>query len=147
MQQAPHPGLRSRIFEALRLWIDLVEDTFGPGRVWINGGFVTHKPDPPKDVDVAFLPSAPLDVDAAIKTGTAFQLLTVQDLLFSHPAPGGHLQRLQPVGGLVDAFLADTRNPTDAQIWFDIWSSVKGPDGEIIGGVRKGFLEVIIGGS
>ena len=144
---APHRAVRERIFEALRLWIDLAEDVFGPGRLWINGGFVTHKPHPPKDVDIAFLPHVPLAVDAAIKTGAAFQLLTVQDLLFSRPAPGGHLQRMQPVGGLVDAFLADVRVPTDAEIWFDIWSSVKDLDGEMIVGARKGFLEVSVGGT
>lgn len=143
--QAPHSSARSRIFEALKLWIDVAEDTFGPGRLWINGGFVTHKPVPPKDVDVAFIPLVPLAVDAAIKTGAAFPLLTVQDMLFSHPEPGGHLYRLQPVGGLVDAFLADARVPADAEIWFDIWSSVKNLDGEMIVGARKGILEVVIG--
>ena len=145
--QAPHSVERGRIFHALELWIARAEDALGPGRLWINGGFVTHKRVPPKDVDVAFIPSAPVAVDAAIKTGSAFQLLTVQDLLFSHPGPGGHLQRLQPVGGLVDAFLADARISTDAEIWFDLWSSVKGLNGEIIAGARKGFLEVIVGGA
>ena len=76
---------------------------------------------------MVLLPSTPAVADAAIKKGTAFQLLTMQRVLFEHPAPGGRLQRLQPVGGLVDAFLADPRDEASTQGWFDIWSSSRAP--------------------
>lgn len=105
----PNPIERQLIFGALCHWLSVAHQAFGPGLVWVNGGFVTHKAAPPHDVDLVFIPD---DLDTARKSlvgGEGYSLLTVQDMFFSIPEPGGHLVRLQPFGGLVDAFLVDPR--------------------------------------
>lgn len=109
VDHAPNPIERQLIFGALCHWLSVAHQAFGPGLVWVNGGFVTHKAAPPHDVDLVFIPD---DLDTARKSlvgGEGYSLLTVQDMFFSIPEPGGHLVRLQPFGGLVDAFLVDPR--------------------------------------
>jgi len=45
---------RQRLFSALELHLDLVRRKLGRGiKAWIDGGFVTDKDWPPKDVDIA----------------------------------------------------------------------------------------------
>lgn len=116
---------------------------FGSGRLWIDGGFVTYKAAPPHDVDVVLLPdSADVAMTALRHDERAYALLTLQDVVFLAPAPGGTLRKLQPVGGTMDAFLANPRDSKEMAAWHEIWSSVKGPDGYIIEGQRKGYVEV-----
>lgn len=142
---APHSGTREDLFSCLCTWTNLAAKVFGSGRVWVDGGFVTHKQSPPHDVDIVFLPDEPeLAIDALRNDDRAFTLLTLQDVFFMHPLNGGTLKRLQPVSGMVDAFLADPRDHAQMDVWHELWSSVKGPDGYIIDGQRKGYVEVRI---
>src|SRR5262245_36215594 len=47
---------RERLYAALDLHLDLIRRKFGAGtRAWIDGGFVTEKDWPPKDVDIAYV--------------------------------------------------------------------------------------------
>jgi len=141
---APNALQRADIFAALCLWVTRVRATFGTGRVWIDGGFVTHKAPPPHDVDVVFIPDDPGRVNDELLMAEGYDLLTLQQLFFLHPAPGGTLERLQPVGGLVDAFIADPRRPDVLQSWATLWSAVKLDDGSISQNQTKGYLEVIL---
>ncbi len=140
---APNGAARHDLFAHLRVWVDLAVQVFDSGRLWIDGGFVTHKAAPPHDVDVVLLPdNADSAMTALRHDERAYALLTLQDVFFVTPSPGGTLRRLQPVGGTMDAFLADPRDNVQMAAWHDLWSSVKGPDGHIIGGQRKGYVEV-----
>lgn len=93
-------------------------------------------------MDIAYVPSDIDRANAALKDTDAWGLLTIQDVVYGHPEPGGHLQRLQPMGGMIDAFIVDPRSPKKLATWHNIWSSVKGPDGRIIPGMVKGYAEV-----
>ncbi|MDT0309674.1 hypothetical protein RM780_22335 [Streptomyces sp. DSM 44917] len=67
-------------------------------------------------------------------------LITLQGVSAQHPPWVAH--RAQPMGGLIDAFLASADSPDELAYWHEMWSSVKGPDGKIIEDARKGYLEV-----
>lgn len=142
---APNPSQRAILFSALDVWVARAIDVFGPGRIWLDGGFITHKANVPHDVDLVLFPEAPSAAWAALtQDQAAYSLLTLQDLFFMAPLTGGWSARLQPVGGQVDAFLGDHRNLEHVKYWHALWSSVKGPDGMIVDGSSKGYVEVVL---
>ncbi|MFJ8073825.1 hypothetical protein ACIQ7Q_07785 [Streptomyces sp. NPDC096176] len=46
------------------------------------------------------------------------------------------------MGGLIDSFPVVAGIPEQEEYWDATWSKVKGPDGELITGAVKGYLEV-----
>jgi len=134
--------MREHIFAGLRVWARAVSETLGPGRLWLNGEFVTHSPTPPGGVTVVVIPDSLSSALAALDDGTAYPLLTMYDVVFMKPGRGGHLAELRSVGALVDAFLADESKPNDLEIWDLLWSQATLPDGGKMGGARKGYVEV-----
>jgi hypothetical protein len=101
------------------------------GIAWLNGGFVTHKVSAPKDVDVVLMVH---DADAANLSRTDQLLLSSQ---LTDRSSG-----TQPMGGLVDGFIAQHGNAHEEQIWDGTWSAVKDDNGLIVPGATKGYLEV-----
>jgi hypothetical protein len=139
---APHTARRETIFAALRLYADLVWSFFPSARLWINGGFVTHKDSPPHDVDVAFLVAGSEITTVFSVESDALALLTLQDVTSLEPGITG-IRRLQPFGGLVDSFAVPVDNPAVVQAWQNQWSVASTPTG--VGyrtDVLKGYLEV-----
>jgi hypothetical protein len=135
-----HNEERRKVFAALRLHLELLSDIGGSAKVWVDGGFITHKAAAPNDVDVVYLCRDEQHMGQMLRSNRIWGLLTLQQVIFGSPVAGG-LPRLQPVGGLVDAFLA---LPASYMYWAGLWSSVKGPDGRRAPGVRKGFVEVTL---
>ncbi|MEU6387020.1 hypothetical protein ABZ847_26070 [Streptomyces bauhiniae] len=141
--RAPHAGRRQRLYSALELYVELVRDLLPRATLWVDGGFCTHKPTPPKDIDLVLFASRRLVQHFDQEEWTRMnQLLTLQNLTAqSPPTLAG---RIQPMGGLIDAFLAEEGNQADIDLWDHNWSLVKGDDGKIIEGERKGYLEVAL---
>lgn len=137
---APSRERRELLFSAFRTYLTLLKDYIPAGRVWVDGGFCTTKIQPPHDVDVAILPSDLVALNSLDlqKQTDLYGLLTLQDVLVGHPTPRW-LERVQPVGGALDAFLV---MPGQEQIWHDTWSTLKRPDGTLSGPGMKGFAEV-----
>lgn len=132
---APCRQHRELVFEGLLLHLKLLERIGGPGRVWVNGGFVTHKNAPPADADLVYLCRDWQHLEAMLDHDGIYQLLTLQGVLASAPTMVS-IRRIQPVGGLVDAFLAP---PEAEEYWHGLWSRVKNvPD------AVKGYVEVVI---
>jgi hypothetical protein len=138
VESPDHRDSRARIFTALELHLELLVEVGGPAKVWIDGGFVTYKPAAPNDVDLVYLCRDAAHMGAMLRADRILELLTLQDIVFALPFAAG-TKRLQPVGGLVDAFLAV---PSDQTYWATQWSMMKGPDGKRVPGTRKGFVEV-----
>ena len=116
-------------------------------RMWVNGGFLTHKDwRPPADIDVVYL-VPPEQIVKATKR-RALPLWTLSKASGIIGGEGGadfNDATIKPGFGFVDAYIAaDT--PLMRKYWFRQWSTVKGPDGNIIEGRRKGFVEVTING-
>lgn len=139
--RAPFRERRQRIYSALQLFAESIWELIPDARLWINGGFTTQKDwAAPDDVDVVVLGDA---VPPQIKAALLNQgLLTLEDVTFSVNAKTMHVSALKTFGGLVDAYLADVRSE---EVWRAQWSRVKGPDGKIMDGVKKGFVEVVRG--
>jgi hypothetical protein len=133
-----HQDARATIFRALELHLELLVEVGGPAKVWIDGGFVTYKPTAPRDVDLVYLCRDGAHMGAILRSDRIVELLTLQHVIFGAPFAAG-AKRLQPVGGLVDAFLA---LPAAQMYWAAQWSMIKGPDGKRVPGTRKGFVEV-----
>lgn len=133
-----HNEIRRRVFTALELHLRLLSDIGGPAKVWVNGGFITYKAAPPHDVDLVYLCRDEGHMGQMLRSEGIFNLLTLQNVVIGSPVAGG-LPRVQPVGGLVDAFLAV---PASYLYWAGLWSRLKGPDGRPVPGTRKGFVEV-----
>jgi hypothetical protein len=142
--EAPAAGFRNDTFLAGQVWLNRAADIFGPGHAWIDGGFTTWKTDIPHDMDIAYIPLDYSRAEAALSGSDGWGLRTLQSVFYLHPEPGGHLLRLQPMGGMVDGFLIDPGVPEDLIQWHNIWSAVKGRDGRIIPGLEKGYVEVSV---
>ena len=121
--------------------MDLVRRQFGAGtRAWIDGGFVTDKDWPPKDVDIAYVMANERYIEAVQSEHAS--LWTLLNVSAGQPRLAV-VDRVQPMGGLVDAFpVVDAEALT--KIWFDRWSTVKNRSGGILAGERKGFVEVTL---
>lgn len=132
--EAPFQQERTAIFTALVEWMGQVAAVLGPCSFWIDGGFVTHKPwGPPNDVDVTIA-----------STSARFDGLTEQqrDLLLPLLTRHDGQIRVQPMNGLVDAFIVLIDNPASYEYWDGFWSGLRGRDGQIAPQVAKGYLEV-----
>lgn len=136
--RAPNARVRKRIFRAFQLYVDILEEILPTGTLWVDGGFCTYKPDPPNDIDLVIV------AEPSLLTGQAVldlaSLLTLQSV--SSYMPSLQAGRLQPMGGLIDAFLMRRGAAAEEQYWDGVWSSVKGPNGKPIMGATKGYLEV-----
>lgn len=129
---APHSTRRDTLLQAFELYAEQVWEILPEARLWVDGGFVTHKAWEPKDIDVVILVSHS-DV-VGVDQSRLFPLLT-------RTAENGI--RIQPMGGLVDGFIADRNDPAVTRYWSDFWSTVTDESKEPVEGVRKGYVEVI----
>lgn len=133
VDEAPEPLERDLVYRALELHLSRLVDLAGPSTVWVDGGFVTHKTDAPKDVDVVYWCRDSAHLRGVILAEGVLQLLTLQGVAVSAPL-ASVARRIQPMGGLVDVFLA---TPARRDYWHAMWSSVKDEPGEV-----KGYVEV-----
>lgn len=142
VKRAPFEAQRELIFTAVELHFRMISDIFATGRLWLDGGFVTHKDwGAPKDADLAYLLSS-VDINGLPpETSTRLpSLLTLQGV--SSAQPPGFAARVQPMGGLVDVFVIPDDNLAMVEYWDSVWRTVKGSDDQIIPELQKGYLEV-----
>lgn len=129
---APFEVQRSGLWATFRTYVDEVWRLMPSTRLWIDGGFVTHKTwSAPRDVDVCLVVKvSEFDVvpDHAL------------DALLTDVRPDG--TRVQPMAGAVDGFVALRGSVEDQQEFRREWSRVRGPDRTEVVGLRKGYLEV-----
>jgi hypothetical protein len=117
-----HQQVRRRIWTAYRLWEELAAHHFGHGEIWLSGTFLTYLVQEPT-LRVVLFPSTPSMVGHAKRQGSvALTLLTLEDLFFMSPAPGGTLEVSHPVGGMIDSAIGAT---TQSDGWDVMWSMVK----------------------
>ncbi|MEW1882175.1 hypothetical protein AB0O58_21045 [Rhodococcus sp. NPDC080181] len=118
-----------------------MQSAFSSARLWIDGGFVTQKPwAAPEDADIVVV--VPMEEYVAkVNDPRWFPLWTFLNATSSEPSRW--TEKLHPMGGLLDTFLMP--DVEDALgIWDLRWSSVNGPNGELVPGAVKGYLEVIL---
>ena len=84
---APSPEKRDQIFSAFLAWIGQIQGILPEFGLWVNGGFVTYKDIPPKDIDVVVY-TRPEYIDA-FPRDRQLDLLT----------RGDGTTRIQPMGG------------------------------------------------
>ncbi|MGW6275512.1 DUF6932 family protein [Streptomyces sp. NPDC055060] len=104
----------------------------------MDGGFCTYKQDPPDDLDLVVLidPALPLTDKDHEKLVSLFTLQGVQS-----GGPALRVDRVQPMGGLIDSFAIVAGAAAQEEYWDGTWSKVKGLDGQPIPGAVKGYLE------
>jgi hypothetical protein len=135
VDNAPFSPAREQAWRAFILYTELLWERLPDTRLWVDGGFVTHKPwAAPHDVDVAILVGQ--DDWNALSASDRVQLLT----RIENPETGEC--RVQPMGGLVDAHLVPLGSDAAAQVFDRIWSRVKLEDGSIHPTASKGYVEV-----
>jgi hypothetical protein len=137
---APFRAERQLVFDALTTYTALVRRTYRKGAFWMDGGFVTHKTwAPPHDVDLAVVVRAAL-IEAADPTHRP-GLFTLQHVYVAAPALAA--DRVQPMGGLVDAFRVPRENHAELRDVDRTWSSVRDRTGSVVPGRVKGYVEVV----
>ena len=128
---APHSEHRNRILHAFELYSWQTWTLLPTARLWVNGGFVTHKSAKPKDIDVVIV-ARPSEVNV-LDMSEMIPLLT-------HTGEDG--VRVQPMGGLVDGFIVERGNPDKIRYWDDYWKTVLDESRVALEGERKGYVEV-----
>lgn len=151
VDQAPFSDERRVLFRTLELYAELVWAEIADAKLWIDGGFVTHKPwAAPADADVVIVvPEATVPrVDAArLAPLITHQNMSTGSLSGPHGKPF-RLARMQPMGGKIDGFVTVESDVDDmaegtASYWFDLWSRVTDRHKEPVTNLRKGFVEVV----
>jgi hypothetical protein len=138
---APGRGHRELLFGALTTHLRLIQRIIPAGRAWVDGSFATRRESPPpEDVDVVVRPAdwAALASVSDVTRAHLYALLTLQDVAIAEPAVLW-FSRLQPVGGLIDAYLC---MPGQEATWHEAWSRVTNAGGAVIDGQVKGYAEV-----
>lgn len=148
VEEAPEDQRHKRglILTVLDIHITLVRSLFQgyDPVIWLNGGFVTHKRwKAPRDADIAVLiPSGAYERATIDRARPLWSLANVTAQL----GDGGPIlvtEALHTGLGLTDAYVVNADVPAQVEKWKRTWSRVRGSDGNIIGGMRKGFVEVI----
>ena len=136
VHDAPFAAERAQVFQAFHVWFSLMDGMLPGARYWVDGGFVTHKDwAAPSDVDVMMLcTSEQLNALNDQEQERFAQLLTVA-------APG--TPRVQPMGGLVDAYYVVRGNVDHVIYWQNLWSKVRDRNGNEVLNSIKGFVEVM----
>lgn len=150
VEEAPETQRDRRllIHSALTLHIAMVRRYFKdfPIRIWLNGGFITHKTwKAPRDADFAVL--VPPDAIRYADRDAAVPLWTLSDVS-AHRGQGGPqivTRKLHTALGLTDAYVVNAHNSAAVEIQRRVWSKVTGPDKNTVEGMEKGFVEVIAG--
>jgi uncharacterized protein DUF6932 len=136
---------RGLILDAMRIHVTLVRALFYRHEItiWLNGGFCTHKEHKPRDGDFACL--VPGDALEEVHRDAALPLWTLGSVTgtLGHSDLVVQTGKLHCMGGLTDALVVNRDNPYAVERQRRLWSRVTGPDGEIIVGATKGFVEVI----
>lgn len=140
--QAPFRERREVLFAAFEIYAALIWERIPDARIWVDGGFTTHKSwEAPDDVDVVVVAD---DVPRTTKGGLVSDgLLTLQKVtaeLNGKDLPP--VDKLRPFGGLIDAYFATSATTQLIKMQF---SKVRGPDGLIVPNLSKGILEVTRG--
>lgn len=135
VRDAPNSDDRDLVFRALEVHLARARQLFPGATLWLDGGFVTHKPEPPHDVDIVIV------YDPSRTPVVAFDDLSSLLTMFAVSCTLGGVPsgqpKLQPMGGLVDAFAVPTTRPDDLAVWDARWRQVKDRPGMV-----KGYLEV-----
>lgn len=142
VENAPFRDRRELIYEALRLYAKVLASEFSDVTLWINGGFVTHKPwAAPKDTDVAaVVPMA--EYTNMCSSTDCLRFLTLQGVMVMLPGTFAPVPRIQPMAGLIDGFVVPD-DPSQTAVWDHNWSRVIDQNMVLLPPtVRKGYLEV-----
>jgi hypothetical protein len=124
------------------MFADLIWAVYPDARLRIDGGFVTHKAwAEPDDVDIAVVcPTiSPAQRDAAISAGL-FSILGATGQV--HRRQISTIEKLHPMGGLIDSFYVPEKDHEYREFLEDYWSTETGPDKRPTGR-RKGYVEVV----
>lgn len=136
---------RALVYTALSLHVTMIRRLFrGKVRVWVNGGFVTHKQwKAPRDADLVAIVDP--EAFAQANSDPAFPLWTLADVTARRGAGGPTLvtPKLHTGFGLTDAYVVRADRPAQVESWRRNWASVTGPNGQTVEGVAKGFVEVV----
>ncbi|MBJ8342821.1 hypothetical protein JGU71_28415 [Antrihabitans sp. YC3-6] len=125
VQNAPFRERRELIFRALTLHADMVANVFSNARLWVDGGFVTHKSwAEPEDADVVVV--VPQGEIARATEDKNLPLSTMQGVLSTKPS--ATTPKLHPMGGLLDVFIQPDV-PVLLDPWHRIWSLVRDASG------------------
>jgi hypothetical protein len=142
VEKAPFRERRELIYEALRLYAKVVAAEFTDVTLWINGGFVTHKPwAAPNDTDVvSVIPVA--DYTNMCSNTDCLRLLTLQGVKVDNPRTIAPVPRVQPMAGLIDSFIVPD-DPIQTAVWDHNWSRVTDHNKSLLPpSILKGYLEV-----
>lgn len=116
-----HQIVRRDIWDAYVLWARRACHHFGHGEAWLAGSFTTHLTREPQ-LRVVFFPSTPSMVGNAVRRGdVGLGLLTLGDVFYMSPAPGGSVEVVRPVGGLLDTQVGSMLHSDG---WDAMWSFV-----------------------
>jgi hypothetical protein len=133
VDDAPFADRRRLVFEAFRLWHEIVTEIVPSARFWVDGGFVTHKPwAAPSDVDVTVM-LKPDDLNNL--TDEEQQRLAPMITKSGSPPQ-------RPMSGLVDAYICLRGDVDKTLYWREHWSTVFDENRVILTDTHKGFVEV-----
>ncbi len=139
--EAPYRERRELIFDALSLHTKLVSSMFSRAKLWIDGGFVTHKSwAAPEDADVAVL--VPTAEYAQAIDDKSLPLWTILNVSGRMNGANIGTSKLHPMGGLLDAFWVPDSLTAQVDFWDEMWSRVRDQQGDEVVGLKKGYLEV-----
>lgn len=133
VNDAPFADRRRLVFDAFRLWHEIVTAIVPSARFWLDGGFITHKNwAAPSDVDVTVM----LKADDLNNLTDEEQQRFLPLFTKAGPSP----QR--PMSGLVDAYICLRGDVDKTLYWREHWSTVLDENRVILSGTRKGLVEV-----
>jgi len=119
-----HHAQRRDVWDAYKIWARRASHHFGHGEAWLGGTFVTHMVREP-DMRIAFFPSTPGMVGNAVRRGdVGLGLVTLGDVFYMSPPPGGSVEALRPVGGILDSQVGSM---VHSDGWDAMWSLVGDP--------------------
>lgn len=129
--------MRSAVFSALATWVTLARRAFGPGMCLLGGGFVSSG-EASDTAMVVYLPDDDTIAEAAARSDSAVDLVSLRSVIYSYPVGGGLPERW-PVSTVLDAHVTDRHA---ARAFRHALGSVIAPSGMATVGIVKGYVEL-----
>lgn len=142
VQNCDHLYDRQRIYDAIRLLLELVPPRFGLSQIFISGPFVTKRTRAPKYANVAIVPRSRVALER-VPPEQAVKIMSLGSVVIGRPDLMSFTQ-IDPMGGLIRSTVAYEDDEIAYSLMIGMLRTAIDHAGKPIRDTEQGYLELVL---